>query len=410
MNLLPRVGYVLKRYPRYSETFVVNEILALEQTGLAISIFSLRTPEDGHFQDAISRVRAPVAYHVASGLRGDDFWRAVGDAGVWIDDIEDRLRVARGMDVRHVYQALRIASDVRRLGITHLHSHFATEATDVARLASWFSSVPYSFTAHAKDIFHDSVDVATLVSKMRSAAAIVTVSDYNARFLCSLPGAPTKRVVRIYNGLPLEEFAFREPADRPRRIVAVGRLVEKKGFSVLIEACAQLRAAGAEYRCEIIGSGDLEDSLRAQIGAAGLEDSIELVGPLPRRAVIGRVQNASVLAAPCVTGADGNRDGLPTVVLEAMALGTPCVATNVTGLPEIVRDGHTGLLVPEGRAQPLATALECLLDDVPLRVRLAQAARRQIETRFDIGRNVADLLPLFGADADEPSLAAGVSA
>ncbi len=410
MNLLPRVGYVLKRYPRYSETFVVNEILALEQTGLAISIFSLRTPEDGHFQDAISRVRAPVAYHVASGLRGDDFWRAVGDAGAWIDDIEDRLRAARGMDVRHVYQALRIACDVRRLGITHLHSHFATEATDVARLAAWFSSIPYSFTAHAKDIFHDSVDIAKLVSKMRSAAAIVTVSDYNARFLSSLPGAPTKRVVRIYNGLPLDEFAFREPADRPRRIVSVGRLVEKKGFSVLVEACAQLRAAGVDHRCEIIGGGELEDALRAQIRAGGLEDSIELVGPLPRRAVIERVQNASVLAAPCVTGADGNRDGLPTVVLEAMALGTPCVATNVTGLPEIVRDGHTGLLVPEGHAAPLATALECLLDDVPLRLRLAQAARRQVETSFDIGRNVAGLRPLFGADGDEPSRAAGASA
>lgn len=410
MRLPTRVGYVLKRYPRYSETFVVNEILALEQTGLPISIFSLRPPEDGHFQDAISRVRAPVAYHVASGLRGDDFWRALGDAGAWIDDVEDRLRAARGMDVRHVYQALRIACDVRRLGLTHLHSHFATEATDVARMAAWFASVPYSFTAHAKDIFHDSVDVAALVTKMRGAAAVVTVSDYNARFLCSLPGAPTTRVVRVYNGLPLEEFAFHEPAARPRRIVSVGRLVEKKGFSVLIEACAQLRAAGVEHRCEIIGGGELEDALRAQIRAGDLQDTIELVGPLPRRAVIERVQNASVLAAPCVTGADGNRDGLPTVVLEAMALGTPCVATNVTGLPEIVRDGQTGLLVPEGSAEPFARALECLLDDAPLRVRLARAARRQVETSFDIRSNVEGLRPLFGADVDDPSLAAGASA
>ena len=409
MSLPPRVGYVLKRYPRYSETFVVNEILALEQTGLAISIFSLRTPEDGHFQDAISRVRAPVAYHVASGLRGDDFWRALSDASAWIDDIEDRLRAARGMDVRHVFQALRIACDVRRLGIAHLHSHFATEATDVVRLAAWFASVPYSFTAHAKDIFHESVDAAALVSKMRGAAAIVTVSDYNARFLRSLPGAPAKRIVRIYNGLPLEEFAFTEPADRPRRIVSVGRLVEKKGFSVLIEACLQLRAAGVEHRCEIIGGGHLEDALRAQIRAGGLEDTIELLGPLPRRAVIERVQNAAVLAAPCVTGADGNRDGLPTVVLEAMALGTPCVATSVTGLPEIVRDGQTGLLIPEGRAEPLASAIECLLDDAPLRVRLARSARRQVEASFDMRSNIGALRRLFGAELDETPLAAGAS-
>jgi len=410
VRLPTRVGYVLKRYPRYSETFVVNEILALEQTGLPISIFSLRPPEDGHFQDAISRVRAPVAYHVASGLRGDDFWRALGDASAWIDDIEDRLRAARGMDVRHVYQALRIACDVRRLGVTHLHSHFATEATDVARMAAWFASVAYSFTAHAKDIFHDSVDVAALVTKMRAAAAIVTVSDYNVRFLCSLPGAPAKRIVRVYNGLPLEEFAFSEPAGRPRRIVSVGRLVEKKGFSVLIDACAQLRAAGVEHHCEIIGGGELEQSLRAQVRALGLEDTIELVGPLPRRAVIERMRNAAVLAAPCVTGSDGNRDGLPTVVLEAMALGTPCVTTNVTGLPEIVRDDQTGLLVPEGRSESLASALRRLLDDAPLRVRLAQAARRQVETSFDIRRNVAGLRPLFGADVEETPLAVGASA
>jgi glycosyltransferase involved in cell wall biosynthesis len=410
VNAPVRVGYVLKRYPRYSETFVVNEILALERVGVAISIFSLRAPEDGHFQDAISRVRAPVAYHVAAGLRGDDLWGAIGDASAWIDDIEDRLRAARRMDVRHVYQALRIARDVRRLDITHLHSHFATEATDVARLAAWFAGVPYSFTAHAKDIFHDSVDLEALVAKMRGAARIVTVSDYNARFLCSLPGAPTRRVVRVYNGLPLEEFPFSEPSLRSRRIVSVGRLVEKKGFSVLLEACAQLRAAGVDHHCEIIGGGELDSSLRAQLRALGLEGTVELVGPLPRRAVIERVQNASLLAAPCVTGTDGNRDGLPTVVLEAMALGTPCVATDVTGLPEIVQDGQTGLLVPEGRAEPLAHALACLLDDRALRIRLAHAARKQVETSFDIQRNVEDLCPLFGLELEDPPRAAGAFA
>lgn len=405
-----RVGYVLKRYPRYSETFVVNEILALEQAGVAISIFSLRPPEDGHFQDAISRVRARVGYYTAAGLRADDLWSAIADAGACIDDVESRLVLARGMDHRHVYQALRIARDARRLGVTHLHAHFATEATDVACLAAQLADLPFSFTAHAKDIFHEDVRPAALVAKMRAASAVVTVSDYNARFLRGLPGAPAERVVRVYNGLPLEEIAFAEPARRPRRIVAVGRLVEKKGFAVLVEASALLRRRGVGHHCEIIGQGPLEEPLRAQVRALGLGDTVELVGPLPRRDVIGRVQSAALFAAPCVTGADGNRDGLPTVVLEAMAAGTPCVATDVTGLPEIVRDGETGLLVAEGQAAALADAMERLLDDAALRVRLAAAARRLVEQRFDVRRNVETLRHLFGAGEQAQRALAGASA
>src|SRR5687767_8157753 len=179
-----RIGYVLKRYPRYSETFVVTEILAHEAAGLEIEIFSLRPPEDTHFQDVIARVRAPVNYLSADdGLKGADLWTAIEEASQSLPGLWVALETARGEDVRQVYQAVRLAHQVRLKCIDHLHAHFATSATTVARLAAHFADVPYTFTAHAKDIFHESVRPEDLCRKLEDAAAVVTVSDYNAEYL-----------------------------------------------------------------------------------------------------------------------------------------------------------------------------------------------------------------------------------
>src|SRR5262249_16325102 len=161
------------------------------------------------------------------------------------------------------------------------------------------------------------------------------------------------------------------PHERPPRIVAVGRLVEKKGFEDLVDACAILAERGRDFECRIVGTGELEAQLAARIAARGLAGRVVLVGPRPLDEVAREVQGAAALAAACVVGSDGNRDGLPTTLLEAMALGTPCVATDVTGIPEVVRDGETGILVPQHDPTALAAALAYLLDDPEARVRLA---------------------------------------
>src|SRR5205823_4150700 len=145
----------------------------------------------------------------------------------------------------------------------------------------------------------------------------------------------------------LGSFPFAEPRERPPRIVAVGRLVEKKGFTTLVDACAILLRRGAEFECNIIGEGELESALAKQIESLGLSNRVKLLGPQPQREVIRHIRNAAALAAPCVLGSDGNRDGLPTVLLEAMALGTACVSTDVTGIPEVLHHEKTGLLVPQ---------------------------------------------------------------
>src|SRR5215208_4230994 len=152
-----KVGYVVKRYPRYSETFIVNEILAHEAAGMEVEIFSLLPPEDGHFQDSISRVRAPVTYLQAKGLKAADFWSTLDDAGEILPYLWDSLEEARGEDVHYAYQAVVLARETRRRDIDHLHAHFATASTTVARLAARFARIPYTMTAHAKDIFHESV-------------------------------------------------------------------------------------------------------------------------------------------------------------------------------------------------------------------------------------------------------------
>ena len=391
-----RVGYVLKMYPRFSETFIVNEILAHEAAGLDLEIFSLRPPADGRLQHSSRRARHPGTTRPASRLTSHCFGAALSEAATELPGLWPAAEEAANTeDVDDVYQAVLLAQAVHAHSITHLHAHFGSVATSVARLASRFAGVSYTFTAHAKDIFHESVRPDDLHRKLRDAAAVITVSDYNLRYLRKTCGLAAARVKRVYNGLHLQQFTYASPTDRPARIVAVGRLVEKKGFADLVDACALLARQGRDFRCEIIGGGALEADLRDHIERLGLWGRVRLLGPRPQREVIRHVQNAAVFAAPCVVGADGNRDGLPTVLLEAMALGTPCVSTDVTGIPEVLRHCETGLMVRQHDPAGLASALERLLDDGALRVRLAEQARHLIEAEFDIRRNAARIRAIF---------------
>jgi colanic acid/amylovoran biosynthesis glycosyltransferase len=388
-----KIGYVVKRYPRFSETFIINEILAHEAAGAELEIFSLLPPVDTHFQDLLARVRSPVTYLVPDAPKASELWSALGGEAPeavhrWIPD-------AQASAAREAYASLVLARLVRERHVDHLHAHFATSAATVAALTARLTGVGFTLTAHAKDIFHDTVDPAVLRRTFGAADAIVTVSDHNVAYLRSVVGdAP---IERVYNGLDLAAFPFRPPVDRAPVVLAVGRLIEKKGFGDLIAACRRLLDRGVEFRCRIIGSGPLSDALAHQVDRLGLRELVTLVGPLPQREVIAEMHGSTVLAAPCVVGGDGNRDGLPTVVLEAMALGTPCIATPVTGIPEAVRDGDTGLLVPEGDEAALAEAIARMLSDPALQLRLATRARRRIEEAFDVGRNTAALRALFAA-------------
>jgi glycosyltransferase involved in cell wall biosynthesis len=355
------VGYVLKVFPRLSQTFVVNELRAHAAAGLAVTIFSLRRPKPS---DA-AVVEPPLPYEVVE-LPGPD---------------------------EHL--AAQLAAAARARGVTHLHAHFAKLATEVARGAARALALPFTFTAHARDIFADDVDASALAERVADAAAVVTISRFNVEHVERTFG---RRAALVYNGLPLEELPFTAPRDRARVVLGVGRLVEKKGFVHLVEACALLVRAGVDVRCEIVGDGEERAALAQRIAALGLTGHVTLLGALSPQAVQGRMRAASVLALPCVVARDGDRDGLPTVLLEAMALGTPCVGTDVTGIPEALADGATGLSVPQGDAAGLADACRRLLDDEELRVRLATAARSVVERRFSSRVNARRLRALWGQE------------
>ena len=388
-----RVGYVLKRYPRLSETFIVSEISAREDAGEDIAIASLRPAGDPRFHPAVAAVRAPVTWvpevHGAAAL-----WEVLRSAHRDLPGLPDALPELLALQPGDAAQVLHVARWVRAAGITHLHAHFATLATTVARLAGRITGVPYSFTAHAKDIFHSSVDHCALRTKLADAHHVVTVSEFNVRWLRERFGSAAAHVHRVYNGLDVATLPFVSPGRREARIAFVGRLVEKKGLPDLLDAVALLRERGVAVPLDVVGAGPLEDALRAQVRVLELEDLATFHGPLPGDRVRQVLAAASVFAAPCVQASDGDRDGLPTVLLEAMAAGTPCVSTPVTGIPEAVLDGRTGLLVGERDPDALADAIARLLGDAVLRIRLATAARAHLEGCFDRRVQAAELARL----------------
>lgn len=401
----PRVAYVLKVWPRFSQTFVLREILNHEAAGQPIEIFALRRSDDSAFHESLARVQAPVTYLDRERPDAEGLWDRLHQASRSFPGLGEIL----GEDVPEgavaVDAALRVATAVRERRITHLHAHFGKSATTVARLAARIAGVPYSFTAHARDIFHESVRPADLARKVRDAAAVVTVSRYNKRHLDRTFGPPDGRVRVVYNGLDLGDAPY-APAAEPRpTILGVGRLVPKKGFEILVDACALLAKRGVRFRCDIVGDGPLREALTARIAGHGLEDRVALLGPLSSHRVLEHMRSAALVAAPCVVAEDGDRDGLPTVLLEAMASGTPCVSTDVTGIPEVIVDEDTGLCVPRGDVGALADACARLLGDRGFARELARRARARIERDFDLERNVARLREMFAESrAEDPSV------
>lgn len=420
------LAYVLKMYPRFSETFILNEILELERQGADVRIYSLHKPDDGRFHAALARVRASVVYlpeylpaeagrvFAAHRALAKTDPRRYGRVLLYTLTRHNSYALKRFLQAGVLVDHLRASpppSPSRPGGIEcghHLHAHFASSATRVAMFAHLLIGVPYSFTAHAKDIYLNTVDADLLRDKMRTARFVVTVSEFNRAHLARQAGQqgqtslrgllspdrlelPANRIRCLYNGIDLAQFdGGRDDRDEPV-ILAVGRLVEKKGFDVLVRACALLRDQGVAFHCDIAGKGPQEAALRALIGELGLADRVQLAGPKPQDEIVAAYRQAAVFALPCVIGADGNRDGLPTVLLEAMAMRLPVVSTDLTGVPEIVDDGLTGLLVPQNDAPALAAALARLLANPDLRARMGQAARAKVAREFDLRQNVSIL-------------------
>jgi glycosyltransferase involved in cell wall biosynthesis len=300
--------------------------------------------------------------------------------------------------VRRFFQAVYLAYLLRREPVEHLHAHFATAPTLLTMFASELTGIPYTFTAHARDIYVDT-QRKLLRRQIEQSRAVVTVSQYTRQYLKEeICPSSSGKVLCIYNGLDLADFDCQWPRTvnpGPPVILSVARLIPKKGLEDLIEAAGILSQLGRAFRVEIIGSGPLRNELENRVKQLGLGDCVEFKGSQPQESVSSAYQRASIFALPCVVGEDGDRDGIPTVVLEAMASGVPVVSTPVSGIPELIDSSRDGILVPPNSPLELAEALDRLLSDSQLRDRLARAARAKIESGFLVEHSASQLLNLF---------------
>lgn len=392
-----KIAYLVKKFPRLSETFVLGEVLRQEQRGTDVVVLARRDPDDEPRHQAFANLRADIHRVGEEGLNP---WRELFEheemsAATW-DRLGPTVRALLAAEVdrlpKLVAEALWVLRRTRELGVDHVHVHFATESAIVAWIVSQLGGPGYSITAHAKDIYRSTVRRELLSKLVGDSQFTVTVCDANVRYLMDAvePWA-RERVRRLYNGIDLEDFALAVEPREENLILGVGRLVEKKGFDVLLRALQILKGEGRSFRALLLGDGEEREALEAERDRLGLHAEVQMPGAVDQDEVRRAMNAATVFALPCRIGEDGNRDALPTVLLEALAVGLPVVSTPVTGIPEIVDQGRCGRLVDEDDAPGLARALGELLDNADERRRLARAGREHAELHFD-GNAAAETL------------------
>ncbi len=402
----PRVAYMMSRFPKITETFILFEMAAVERLGVQVDLYPLlreRTDvmhpearpwmERANFTPFISWpiIRANLRMlvrHPRRYLRAA--WRLF--KGTW-----GSMRFfmgALGIFPKSVYFAEKMAAT----GVTHIHAHFASHPAAAAYVIHLLTGIPYSFTAHGSDLHRDQT---MLREKVEEAAFVVPISAYNAeiiRGVCRQQDAD--KLVLIHCGIDTQAF---RPASsngddttrRPLNIVNIGTIHEVKGQKYLIEACRLLHERGVDLMCHIIGDGPDREMLEAQAREAGLEDRVCFHGQRVRAEIIEMLQQADVFVAPSVPSSDGRREGIPVVLMEAMASGVPVVASRLSGIPELVHDGECGLLVPPGDSEAIADAIERLAADPALRRRLGEAGRARVLEDFDLMTNASRLVARF---------------
>ena len=396
-----RIAYVIGRFPALTMTFITREILEAKRTGSDLVLVSIRRsppfemePEVAALADE-TKYLLPVAWLSLLGITCHYLmtqpWKFLSTF-TYLVTRPHRSLGARAKTAIHFAEGVYAAGLIRRDKVDHIHAHFADRAAVVALVASRLVGVEYSFTAHANDIY---ISPELLPEKVAHAKFTTTCTAYNKSHLEKVTGRP---IELIYHGLDLEEL---NSGDRERLdptaslILSVGRLTEKKGFPILLEACARLKREEKSFRCEIIGDGPDRTKLEQQIQALGIGDRIALLGAQPNATVMEKYREATIFTLPCVVAKNNDRDGIPNVMLEAMAHELPVVSTNVSGIPEILHDEETGLMVETGNVDALTDALRRLLDHPEERQQFGQNGRDLVADRFDIRRNIGRLVELL---------------
>jgi len=406
-----RIAYVIPAYPpAASQPFVVNEMIEVQEAGNPLIVLPLyRAPHEAVRHGTFAGLRPT---HVLPPALLD--WRTAGVAlGVALTRPVTVGRTLLGLHraaggnpfaqaklLAVTPKALAAGRRLRRLGVEHVHAHFATQTADCAAIAAAVAGVPFSFTAHAYDIYSTSARTrnATLEWKLRRARRVFTVNEFAARLLRGkLPPREQDRVVTAYVGIPMQLFRAEPPESDAEglRLLCVARFQEKKGLDTLVDACGLLRDRGVVFRLKLLGDGPLRRSLEQQVDRLNLGGHVALPGPVSQEVVAQEMRACHLFVMPCRRDRSGDMDGIPTVFMEAMATGRPVVSCPVSGIPELVRDGETGVLVPSDDPGALADAMAGLAADPERRARLGDAGRALVERQHDQRANARRVVALL---------------
>lgn len=409
-----RIAYVVSRFPDPSETFVLRELNAVaRRPGLEIELFSLFGPKNPFVhpdaQAWVPRLHRATPRASAAGLLWWGLRRPVrlarSLATVFAAHLRQPRRLLRALVA--CGPAAAHARTMRALGIEHVHAHFATYPALAAWLAHRLLGIPYSFTAHAHDIYIDQLQLGTLV---REASAVATISDFNRAFLAPYGAGSETRCELVRCGVNPAAYEFRPrtvPAVGPVKAICVATLNELKGHSVLLDALAQGGPELERVQLDLVGSGPLEARLRAQAQRLGIVGRVRFHGTRSEREVAELLDAADVFVLASVRTPIGWMDGIPVALMEALAAGLPAIASRLSGIPELVRDGETGVLAAPGDATDLARAFERVLADPQATLERARAGRALIEREFDIERSAERMLGVLGIAAASAAERAG---
>lgn len=398
------IAYIVQMFPGLTMTFIYREILGLRARGMKVAAFSIWKPRrDELSREAVDLMDSTFYVFPLNLLHflGAHLYYFFTRPLKYISTFLFRWRRPDGeakgrfRPLYHFAEAVYLAREMERQKVRHIHAGFASNPATLALLISRLTGIGFSFAAHARGIFAESV---LMREKLAAARFVIASTRYNKDYLMAqFPDIATDKIRVIYHGVSLQDF---QPGGRGKRdglpvILSVAQFREKKGLPFLIEACHILKSTGQEFECCIVGDGAQRGYLEALIEKYGLQDVVRLEGIVFQERLRDYYRRADILALPSVVASDGDRDGIPVTLIEAMATGCPVVSTFVSGIPELVQNGRTGLLVPPGDATALAEALLALLRDEGLRWHMGQTSRDRVVRQFDIEDSVAQVASLF---------------
>ena len=408
-----KVAYIMSRFPKLTETFILYEMLALQEQGIQVELYPLlREKTDVMHPEAVPFVRAAhFQPFISLPILRANLHFLLKKPRAYLGTLWTLLRAnwgsfgfftgALGIFPKTVLFAYQMDAEK----ISHVHAHFASHPAAAGFIIHRLVGIPYSFTAHGSDLHRDRH---MLREKVAESALVVAISDYNRELILSeCQGKYQNQVTVIHCGVDTEVFRPRshetpyEKGENPFMILCVGTLHEVKGQAYLIEACRTLQERGTDFVCHFVGDGEDRKALTTLVEQGGLSDKVRFHGRLTRDEIARLLLDADVLVAPSVPTRDGRREGIPVVLMEAMGSGVPVIASNISGIPELVKDQQTGLLVPPRDAVSLANALERYLTDSDLRRRLGQAGRDKVVEDFDLKKNTAKLAQYFSRESQQ---------